>query len=83
MIFTYHPASLQENLSLTKSLKNKRLKFAKDHRHWATEDWSKVLFSDESSIQQFVVRKYNVRRPIGKRFNPKYTVATMKHPLAK
>ena len=35
---------------LTKSMKDKGLKFAKDHRHWTTEDWSKVLFSDESSV---------------------------------
>ena len=61
-------------------MKDKRLKFTKDYRQWTTEDWSKRLFSDESSIQQFVVRKYNVCRPIGKRFDPKYTVVTMKHP---
>ena len=68
---------------LTRLMKDKRLKFTKDHRQWTTEDWFKRLFSDESSIQQFVVRKYNVCRPIGKRFDPKYTVATMKHPPAK
>ena len=31
-----------------------------------------MLFSNKSSIQQFVVRKYSVRRPIDKRFDPKY-----------
>ena len=65
---------------LTKAIKDKRLKFAKAHQHWTSEDWSKVLFSDESCIQQFAVRKQHVRRPKGKRFGPKYTVATMKHP---
>ena len=57
-------------------MKDKKLKFAKDHRHWTTEDWSKMLFSDESSIQWIVVRKHNVCRRIGKCFDPKYTVAT-------
>ena len=61
-------------------MKDKRLKFAKNHRHWTTEDWFKMLISHESSIQKFLVRKYNIRRPIGKRFDPKYTVAIMKHP---
>ena len=48
-----------------------------------TGPMSKVLFSHESSIQQFVVCKYNVCRPVGKRCGPKYTLATMKHPPAK
>ena len=56
-------------------MKDKKLKFAEDYRHWTSKGWSKVLVRDESSIQQFVVR-----RPIGKRFDSKYTVATMKHP---
>ncbi|KAK1788811.1 hypothetical protein P4O66_002620 [Electrophorus voltai] len=28
-----------------------RLKFAKDHKYWTIEDWSKVIFSDECSFQ--------------------------------
>ena len=35
---------------LTKAMKDKRLKFVSVHRDWTTEDWSKVLFSDESCI---------------------------------
>jgi len=38
------------------------------------------MFSDECTLQQFVVRKRHVRRPRGKRFNEKYTISTMKHP---
>ena len=64
---------------LTKKMKAKRLEFAKSHQHLITEDWSKVLFSDESTIQQFATRKQNVRRPPGKRYDKKYTVSTMKH----
>ena len=43
-------------------------------------DWEKVLFSDESTFQQFNPKKKHVRRPIGKRFDQRYTVQTMKHP---
>ncbi len=28
-----------------------RLRFAKDHTDWTVEDWSKVIFSDESNFQ--------------------------------
>jgi len=31
-------------------------------------------------MQQFVPRNRHVRRPVGKRFDEKYAVATMKHP---
>ena len=40
----------------------------------------KVLFSDESTFQQFVVRKRHVRRPTGKRFHERYTIPTVKYP---
>ena len=64
---------------LTPVMKAKRLAFAK-HCDWTIQQWSKVLFSDESTFQQFVVRKRHVRRPPGKRYDDKYTVSTMKHP---
>ena len=38
-----------------------------------------MLFSDESTMQQFIPCKRHVRRPVGKRFDEKYTAATMKH----
>jgi len=44
------------------------------------EQWGKVMFSDDSSLQQFVVRQRHVRRPRGTRFNEKCTISTMKHP---
>ena len=65
---------------LTETMMKKRLDFALRHQHWTVSQWQKVLFSDESSIQQFVARKRFVRRPKGKRFDAKYTVQTMKHP---
>ena len=65
---------------LTPVMKAKRLAFAKKYRDWTIQRWSKVVFSDESTFQQFVVRKRHVRRPPGKRYNDKYTVSTIKHP---
>ena len=61
-------------------MKAKRLQFANNHQHWTPEQWGKVLFSDESTFQQFVVRKRHVRRPTGKRFDGRYTIPTVKHP---
>ena len=38
------------------------------------------MFSDESTLQQFLVRKRHIRRPRGTRFMQKYTISTMKNP---
>ena len=40
---------------LTEAHKKKRLLFAREHKHWTVEDWSNVLFSDESPYQVFYV----------------------------
>lgn len=64
---------------ITKKNRNARIKFAKEHLNWTRQMWNTVLFSDES--------KYNlrgndgrlfVRRPKGKRLDPKYTSKTVK-----
>ena len=65
---------------LTAAMKTKRLQFALQYKDWTTAQWSKVLFSDESTIQQFAARKKNVRRPSGTRYDEKYIQQTMKHP---
>ena len=39
--------------------KQKRLKFAREHRDWSTSDWKRVLFSDESV---FELNQINNRR---------------------
>ena len=54
--------------------------FANKSADWGEKQWVKVLFSDESTIQQFGTRKQQVRRPVGTCFKDRYTVATMKHP---
>ena len=65
---------------LTEAMKAKRVIFANKSADWSEKQWGKVLFSDESTIQQFGTRKQQVRRPVGTRFEDRYTVATMKHP---
>ena len=64
---------------LTPLMKKKRLRFAKAHRSWTSEDWGKVLFLDESSVQQFSVRVQHVWLPSGERYHEKYAVPTEKH----
>ena len=64
---------------LTPTMKLKRLAFAKKHVNWIVQQWKKVLFSDESTLQQFNSRKLFIRRPSGQRFNEKFTMQTMKH----
>ena len=76
-IKSYKPAKKPK---LTAAMKAKRLQFANNHQHWTAEQWGKVLFSDESTFQQFVIRKRHVHRPTGKRFNERYTIPTVKHP---
>ena len=74
---SYKPAKKRR---LTAAMKAKRLQFANNHQHWTSEQWEKVIFSEESTFQQFVVRKRHVRRPTGKRFDKRYTIPTVKHP---
>ena len=74
---SYKPAKKPR---LTAAIKAKRLQFANNHQHWTAEQWEKWLFSDESTFQQFVVKKRHVRRPTGKRFDERYTIPTVKHP---
>jgi transposase len=43
--------------------RRKRIAFCRKYRHWKAEDWSKVLFSDESTFCQFGSSTNFVRRP--------------------
>ena len=61
-------------------MKKKRLEFAKKHVDWSVKDWKKVLFLNESTFQQFTVRKNHVCRHVRERFNAKYNISTVKHP---
>ena len=60
--------------------RRKRLDFAKRYQSWTSEDWKKVIFSDESRFQLFYSngRTY-VRRRKGEEFNENCVVSTVKH----
>ena len=62
------------------SSKEKRLQFCQKYKHWTEDDWCKVLYSDESSFCQFGSPVNLIRRPVGARFDARYTVPTVKHP---
>ena len=57
-----------------------RYALAKAHQNWTAENWRKVLFSDESTVQRFASRKQLMQRPVGTRYEDNYTIQTMKHP---
>ena len=61
------------------SMKAKRYAFAKAYLDWTTKNWRKVLFFNESTVQQFTSRKQLVIRPVGARYEDRYTIQTMKH----
>ena len=64
----------------TLKMKKKHLQLALQHKDWTCAQWSKVLFLNKFTVQQFAARKRNVRRPSGTRYNKKYTQETVKHP---
>uniref|UniRef100_A0A915DNF1 Transposase Tc1-like domain-containing protein n=1 Tax=Ditylenchus dipsaci TaxID=166011 RepID=A0A915DNF1_9BILA len=56
-----------------------RLSFAKEHQNWTVDQWKSVLWSDESKFNMIGSDgKGYVRRPVNKRFDPKYTKGTVK-----
>jgi hypothetical protein len=68
---------------LTSKMMAKRLKFAEKYAHWTPEDWSKVMYSDESTFRCVRNIRKKVRRPSGSnRFNTKHTAKTVKLPTS-
>ena len=66
---------------LTKRMKKQRIAFAKKYIHWTPAQWKRVMFSDEINFQVFRVGSPMVRRPHdSNRFDPRFTVPTIKHP---
>jgi transposase len=51
-----------------------RLSFAHGYEHWTSEQWERVIFSDEVTIEgDGRKRRIRVRRPPNCRFDPQYT----------
>lgn len=65
---------------VTEKMRKKRIEFCKKHQDWTEEQWTQVMFSDESMFRQFSDVKLFVRRPTSSNpTNPKYTCKTVKH----
>ena len=61
-------------------MKKQHHAFAKKHAHWTTEQWRKVIFSNESNFQVFKMGSTTVWHPRSSdHFDPRYTVPTVKH----
>lgn len=61
----------------------KRLIWAREHASWTADQWSKVLWSDETRISIFGSDGIRyVRRRAGEDCLPECTTPTMKHPLS-
>uniref|UniRef100_A0A674DL94 Transposase Tc1-like domain-containing protein n=1 Tax=Salmo trutta TaxID=8032 RepID=A0A674DL94_SALTR len=58
-----------------------RLLFCKRYRDWTTEDWVKVIVSDESAFRFFGASgKKLIRRRQGERYHQSCVMPTVKHP---
>ncbi|XP_033176637.1 uncharacterized protein LOC105680771 [Bombus impatiens] len=60
--------------------RKRRLAFAKAHKHWTSEDWQMLLFSDESKFNRVSsdgIR--HVRRRIGESLKTQCVLKTLKH----
>ena len=64
---------------LNKKQIKQRRQWAIDYGTWTQNMWSKVIFSDESSIQLRPTRRVYVRRPRNDYFKMKYTIKTVKY----
>jgi transposase len=56
-----------------------RLRWAREHQNWTIDQWKEILWSDES---KFCIRNHasrRVYRPVGMRYDSKYTQKTVKH----
>lgn len=66
---------------LTEAMKKRRLDFCQKYKDWTSADWQKVMFSDESTFRLVRGGSKIVRRPSSvSRYDPHYTVKTVKHP---
>jgi len=63
---------------LSKKQIKKRMEWAVQYGTWTNDQWSKLIFSDECSIQLKPTRRVYVRRISGQRYSKSYTIKTVK-----
>jgi transposase len=66
---------------LTVAMRKKRLAWAKQFQSWTKEDWERVCFSDESTLEILGDSCRYVRRRPGEEFLDQCLVQRVKHPL--
>jgi transposase len=59
--------------------KKKRLEWCIAHKYWTTDDWKRVLWTDESPFTLSYHGRVFVRRPKGTAYDEKYIKPTFKH----
>lgn len=58
----------------------KRLAFANTYKHWTSDDWAQVLFTDETKLELFGTnRRLFVRRRANERYRNDCLIPTIKH----
>jgi hypothetical protein len=63
-----------QKIHYTDAQRRQRLSFAHGYERWTAEQWERVIFSDEVTIEgRGRYRHQRVRRPDGHRFDPQYT----------
>ena len=56
----------------------RRLLWCKSYLKMNVKSWENFIFSDEARIELYSRRRLYIRRPIGQRFRPRYTLKTVK-----
>lgn len=65
---------------LTIVMIKKRFAFPKKYQKWTKDEWSKMMFSDESSFKCFMARLRRMRKPQGShQYDAQFTVKHVKH----
>ena len=64
---------------LNKRQIQKRCQWCKLYSEFGVNDWKNIIFSDESRIERHSMRRRYVRRPLHQRFQPRYTIKTVKY----
>lgn len=60
-------------------MKTARLEFAISYLHWTPEDWTKVSFTNKSTVRLVRVGTKFIRRGQGDRYDTKFCRKTVKH----
>ena len=66
----------QEEHAYSDDTLRQRLSFAEGYSRWTEDDWSRVMFSDETHFHLGQYGREYVQRPVGMGLDPKYTKQT-------